>query len=542
MDTWSGKERSMQNLNRKLGTFALTMTGVGSIIGSGWLFGAWKAAKVAGPAAIFAWILGMGAILLIGLTYAELGAMFPLSGGAVRYAQYSHGSLTGFMAGWANWIAIVSVIPIEAEASIQYMSSWPWNWAHALYTGTALTTPGLLCAAVLVLVYFFINYWTLELFARVNTLITVFKLAIPALTAIGLLVAGFHPGNFSNYGGFVPNGWASVLTAIATSGVIFAFNGFQSPVNLAGEAKNPNKTVPRAVLGSIFIAGIIYVLLQVAFIGSVKPDMAAHGWGGIKLNSPFADLALAWGLNWLAVVLFADAFISPSGTGTTYTATTSRMIVGMTDNGWFPKVFGAVHPFYKIPRRAMLLNLAVEYVFLLLFHGWDQLSSVISVATIISYLTSPVAVVSLRKTGAHLHRPLKLKGLRWIAPMAFVAASLILHWAKWPLNGEVIFVMLIGLPIFLYYQGKDGWSGFGRHLKAGAWLVAYMFYMMLMAWLGSSEFGGINVIPYGWDMVAVALSSLVFYYWGIHSGFTTEHVERVEAEFHQSTQATQILA
>ena len=70
----------MQALNRKIGTFALTMTGVGSIIGSGWLFGAWKAAKVAGPAAIFAWILGMGAILLIGLTYAELGAMFPVSG------------------------------------------------------------------------------------------------------------------------------------------------------------------------------------------------------------------------------------------------------------------------------------------------------------------------------------------------------------------------------------------------------------------------------------------------------------------------------
>ena len=121
----------MQNLNRKLGTFALTMTGVGSIIGSGWLFGAWKAAKVAGPAAIFAWILGMAAILLIGLTYAELGAMFPLSGGAVRYAQYSHGSLAGFMAGWANWIAIVSVIPIEAEASVQYMSSWPWHWAQS---------------------------------------------------------------------------------------------------------------------------------------------------------------------------------------------------------------------------------------------------------------------------------------------------------------------------------------------------------------------------------------------------------------------------
>jgi amino acid transporter len=523
----------MQNLNRKLGTFALTMTGVGSIIGSGWLFGAWKAAKVAGPAAIFAWILGMAAILLIGLTYAELGAMFPVSGGAVRYAQYSHGSLAGFMAGWANWIAIVSVIPIEAEASVQYMSSWPWHWVQNLYDGKHLTTIGLLCAAVLVLFYFFINYWTLELFSRVNTLITVFKLAVPTLTAIGILLAGFHPGNFSHYGGFVPNGWSGVLTAIATSGVIFAFNGFQSPVNLAGEAKNPNKTVPRAVLGSILIAGVIYVLLQVAFVGAVTPDMVSHGWGSITLNSPFANLAMALGLNWLAIILFADAFVSPSGTGITYTATTSRMIVGMTENGWFPKVFGAVHPFYKIPRRSMLLNLVVEYAFLLMFRGWGELSSVISVATLVSYLTSPVAVMSLRKTAANLKRPLKLKGLRWIAPSAFMLASLILYWARWPLTGEVIIVMLVGLPIFLHYQRKEGWAGFGKHLKAGLWLVVYMLYMMLVSWLGSPAFGGTGVIPYGWDMVLVAVSALVFYFWGIRSGFTTAQVEKASTRVEQ---------
>ncbi|WP_163070475.1 amino acid permease, partial [Acinetobacter baumannii] len=87
------------------------LTGLGSIIGSGWLFGAGHAAKVAGPAAIFTWIIGAIVILAIALTYSELGAMFPESGGMVRYARYSHGSLVGFVAAWANWIAIVTVIP-----------------------------------------------------------------------------------------------------------------------------------------------------------------------------------------------------------------------------------------------------------------------------------------------------------------------------------------------------------------------------------------------------------------------------------------------
>ena len=124
-------------IRREVGAIALMFTGLGSIIGSGWLFGAWRAAQLAGPGAIYAWIIGAVVILFVALTYAELGAMFPESGGAVRYGHYSHGSLVGFVAGWAAWIAIVSVIPVEAEASVQYMSSWPWAWAQELYVHAA---------------------------------------------------------------------------------------------------------------------------------------------------------------------------------------------------------------------------------------------------------------------------------------------------------------------------------------------------------------------------------------------------------------------
>ena len=120
-------------IRRDVGAFALMLMGLGSIIGSGWLFGAWRAAGLAGPDAVWAWVIGALIISAIALTYAELGAMFPESGGMVRYGHYSHGSLVGFIAAWANWIAIVSVISVEAEASAQYMSSWKWAWAKDLY-------------------------------------------------------------------------------------------------------------------------------------------------------------------------------------------------------------------------------------------------------------------------------------------------------------------------------------------------------------------------------------------------------------------------
>ncbi len=89
-------------IHREVGPMALMYTGLGSIIGSGWLFGAWNAAKLAGPGAIWAWVLGAAIIMTIALTYAELGAMFPESGGMVRYGHYSHGSLVGFIAAWAQ--------------------------------------------------------------------------------------------------------------------------------------------------------------------------------------------------------------------------------------------------------------------------------------------------------------------------------------------------------------------------------------------------------------------------------------------------------
>ncbi|AEN88472.1 APC family permease [Priestia aryabhattai] len=518
----------MNNLNRNMGVFALTMVGLGSIIGSGWLFGAWRAAQIAGPAAIFSWIIGMIVILFIGLSYSELGSMFPEAGGMVKYTQYSHGSFLGFIAGWANWIAIVSVIPVEAVASVQYMSSWPWEWASwtkDLVENGKLTGEGLVWGAGLLIIYFLLNYWTVGLFSKANSLITVFKIVIPGLTIGALLFAGFHSGNFTSGQGFVPNGLASVLTAVATSGIVFSFNGFQSPINMAGEAKNPGRTIPLAVFGSIAIATIIYVLLQVAFIGAVDPKMIVNGWENINFNSPFADLAIALSINWLVIVLYVDAFISPSGTGITYTATTSRMIYGMEKNKYMPSVLGKLHPIYGIPRQAMFFNLGVSFIFLYLFRGWGVLAEVISVATLISYITGPVTVMTLRRTGKDLYRPLRLKGLKVIAPLGFIFASLTLYWARWPLTGQVLFIILIGLPIYFYYQAKNNWKGFGRNLKAGMWMVVYLLCMMTISFLGSEKFGGLNIIKYGWDMLLITFVSLIFYGWALKSGYKTEYME-----------------
>ncbi|HXS73052.1 MAG TPA: APC family permease [Rhodanobacteraceae bacterium] len=525
-------------IRRHVGGFALMLTGLGSIIGSGWLFGAWRAAELAGPGAIWAWIIGAVVILFIAITYAELGAMFPESGGMVRYGHYSHGSLVGFIAAWANWIAIASVIPVEAEASVQYMSSWPWAWAQDLFhraPGGAgqLSTTGLAIAAVLVIAYFLLNFWSVKLFAKTNTAITLYKLVVPALTAIALMATSFHPENFhiGAHGGVHAISISAVLTAVAISGIVFSFNGFQSPVNLAGEARNPGRSVPFAVIGSILLATVVYLLLQVAFLGAVDPaQLAQGGWASLAYSSPFAQLALALNLNWLALLLYSDAFISPSGTGATYTATTARMLYGMERNGTLPAVFGKVHPRYGIPRPAMWLNLVVAFIFLFFFRGWATLAEVISVATIISYLTGPVSVSVLRRTAPDLHRPLRVPALRLIACLAFVFSTELLYWARWPRTGEIILLMVVALPIWLYYAVRRGRMHFTQQLRGAAWLIFYLPVIAALSWAGSEKFGGRNYLTFGWDLLVVAIFGVVFFAWGLACGWRTPDVEQATAQ------------
>ena len=103
----------------------------------------------------------------------------------------------------------------------------------------------------------------------------------------------------------------------------------------------------------------------------------------------------------------------------------------------------------------------------------------------------------LRRTAPHLHRPLRVPGLQVLAPIAFVLATLMLFWARWPHTGEIMLLLILPLPVYFYYQGKSGWSHFPRHLRAAWWLLAYLLVITALSWAGSKEFEGHDYIRYG---------------------------------------------
>ncbi len=496
------------------------MANISTMVGSGWLFGAWKAARLAGPAAILAWPIGAFAMLLLAFSYAELGSRYPAVGGMVRYTQLTHGTFAGFIAGWANWIAIVSVIAIEAVSSVQYLSAWDYQWTKNLYNNAAhqLTATGLIFAAVLIIIYFLLNYWSVKLFIRSMVTLTIFKIIVPVLTAVMLFFAALHTQHFNlHHGNFMPYGISGVLTAVATAGIIFSFHGFQSAINLSGEAKKPKRNVPLAIFISMLVVFVLYVILQTVFIGALGPSALVQGWKNLQLNAPYVHLAIAFNLNWLVILLYIDAFVSPSGTGITYTATTARMLQGIHHNGFMPSFVGKLHPKYHIARGALWVNLAVSFVFLYLFKGWSALVAVISVATIISYVNGPVSAMSLHQRLSKQHSPLRVVSLPLIAPLAFIMISLILYWARWPLTGQVILIILVGSPIYFYYQLKKAKTFLSKEIKHGIWLPCYLCTIALISYLGSTSFGGHGYLNTFSSITFIIIVAMGYYVWGLKS-------------------------
>src|SRR4051794_8794087 len=189
---------SSPELKRHVGVVGLLFASVGSIIGSGWLFGALNASMAAGPAAIISWGLGGILILLIALTYAELGTMFPLSGGVVRFPHMAFGHLASFSAGWITYVAVATTAPIEVMAALQYGTKYaPFTTEHTVngepvHTLTAL---GYVAAVVLMAVFVLVNYYGVRWFARVNTALVWWKLAIILLVIVAFLATAFHGSN-----------------------------------------------------------------------------------------------------------------------------------------------------------------------------------------------------------------------------------------------------------------------------------------------------------------------------------------------------------
>jgi amino acid transporter len=517
-----------RTLKREVGLIGLMWASGGSIIGSGWLYGAKNAVMVAGPAAVVSWGIGAIAIVLLALVHAELGGMFPVAGGTARYPHYVFGGLAGMSFGWFSWLQAATVAPIEVEAMIGYAGHWSWA-AGFQHTNGTLTLSGFVVAAFLMAVFVAVNFLGVKVLAHTNSAATWWKIFIPLVTIFVVALTHFHGSNFSSHG-FMPFGSKGILAAISTSGIIFALLGFEQAIQLAGESKNPKKDIPRAVLGSVAIGATIYVLLQVAYIGALPGASFAKGWENLAyqgISGPWAGLASLVGLGWLAWFLYLDAVVSPAGTGLIYTTSTSRISYGLSRNGYAPQLFEKTER-QGVPWFGLIISFVVGVICFLPFPSWQALVSFITSASVLMYAGAPLAYGALRKQLPHRERPYRLPFGQIVSPLSFVIASLIIYWSGWDTLWRLGVAILIGyvlLGSYAWYAASKGLPNAPKlDWKSAQWLPVYLIGLGLVSWQGG--FGGTGNIPLYADIAIIAVFSIAVYYWAIATSLKSAEIER----------------
>ncbi|MCX4639784.1 APC family permease [Streptomyces platensis] len=515
-----------RHLRRAVGFWGLMFLSLGSIIGSGWLLGALTTAVIAGPASLISWVLASAMLAVLALAHAELGATYPIAGGTARFPFFAFGPLTGFTAGWMSWLRSALISPIEVEATLSYLDriGWIHDRVQLLHPNGTLTTPGLLIATVFMMIFTVINVLGVRLMSGINSVTAVFKTAVPLLTVIVLMTLSFHASNFTAGGGFAPHGAHGVFAALP-AGVVFALLGFEQAIQLAGEARNPQRDISRAVVVAMAVGTALYLLLQIAFIAALAPDALSRSWDnpvGAGNFGPYATLATTVGAGWLATILYVDAVISPAGTGLVYMAGAARLSYAMGRERVLPQQLTQVGR-SRVPVVSILLAFVVGELAFLPFPSWQALVGLVTSAAAIMYAFAPVSLHALRLQDGGRNRPYRLPAGPVMAPLGFVFANLIFYWSGYEADWKLGIAALLGFVFLaLTRRGIPAAERSGLRARSALWVWPWLAGMILIGRLG--RYGGTETLPDWWDLVIVVVFSLAIHYTAVHLAMPPEAV------------------
>jgi amino acid transporter len=497
----------------------LFMLSVNSIIGSGWLFAPFYAAKIAGAAAIFSWMIGGFAAILISLTFAELSTMLPVAGGTAHIPQLSHGALASFTLSWIAWLISLLLAPIEVQAVLQYASLYFPSLMHIVNGVPVLAAWGYVWAAILMLGLCILNIVSYNGLVRFNFVLCAFKFAVMILT-IGLIFQSrFTPANFTGMGSslFSASGWHSIFSAVATGGIVLAFNGFKSGVEMAGEAKKLSFAIPLSTVGAVVACLLLYLGLQICFIGAIDTSLLKDGWQNLTFTGdigPFVGLAAGLGLVLLLKLLYVNSVVSPLGAGLIYVTATARILYAMSKIGYVPKFLSKLNR-QHFPVWAIAVNFCLGMLAFLPLPGWQAMVNFLVSAMVITYAMGPIALISLRLTLPEKERPFKLPAANLLCVIAFYCCNLFSYWTGWETISKLSIALCLGCVLFIISYLRGVVKIDKAEMKSAIWIIPYLVGLICISYLGA--FGGRNIIPFGWDFLVVGLFSIGILYLAVRT-------------------------
>ncbi len=510
-------------LRKNLGLTQFLLIGIAGSIGGAIFYGAQKAVGSAGPAGILAYALAPVLYLFVALTYIDISQDFPEAGGPSRFSIYSHGQATNLINAMADLIWYLFIPPLEAYVFVGLVVHY--FFPQVLQPNGNLTLAGGIVAVALILLFVPLNYYGIEVFAKVNRVFGWLKFAlyaVIAVTFIGIALT-FNPysiQNFTAFGGFLPYGATGLFAAMPIA--MFSFGGSRTIPDFAEEAKDKSVLI-KGLLLTVLGEAVIYVTFAVIF--TLATDWRAMGitagnWAALLniAENPYYILAKAYGIPEMSYLVLIYLIVALIMVGYVYMGAGSRVMLAMARSRFVSRKMGEIHPKYAIPYWALvvfgLVGAAISFLFAPV-PGLYALVNDTTVAGYIGFATNPVTMMVLKIQGASKYN---VPGGRAIAVVAFAVSSLIVFWSGWPaVPYSALLIAAASLIFGLLYRTKEG-------LLESIWYIGWIAFLTLMTYLGSD--GGLNVIPYLWaTLITVVVSLAVFYPLGIALGLRERNFE-----------------
>ncbi len=372
----------MVSLKREIGLFEITSWGVGIILGAGIYVLVGEASGIAGNSVWLSFIIGATVAALTGLSYAELSSMFPKEAAEYIYVRTACGcEILSFIIGWL--IILTGTISVSTVAL-----------GFAGYFQGLFGFPRVLVAVVLIVLLSYVNFSGIKESTRMNILFTLVEAAgLVFIISIGL-------GSLGKVDLLeAPSGLSGILSASAL--IFFAYLGFEDIVNVAEETKNPEKTIPKALILSVLITTCLYVL-----VASVTVSLADwKALGGTSAPLAFAA-SKALGENAFTTMSIIALFAT-SNTVLIMLVVGSRMIYGMANEGAFPRILSKLNFKTGTPFLAILVTMFSSIIFVFL-GDLELVASLTSFGAFITFAFVNISLIYIRYRRAELKRPFKV--------------------------------------------------------------------------------------------------------------------------------------
>src|SRR5213083_3094446 len=480
-------------LKRALGATNLTALGVGAIIGTGiFVLTGTVAAQNAGPAVVLSFILAGVVSIFAALCYSEFASLVPMAGSAYTYGYATLGELFAWIIGWdlileyavgAITVAIgwsgyvvsflhdfgINIPPalsaargthlIDIPAAVAPLVNAKVGWVvssaslldqiKAAGTDPAalshITTIFNLPAVFIIFVVTTLLVVGIKESANFNNLIVLVKVAVVLLFILGaayaIKTANWHPFIPANTGHSGHFGWSGVMTGAGI--VFFAYIGFDAVSTAAQEAKNPQRDMPIAIIGSLLICTLLYILVSAIATGVVP-------YGQLDVPDPIAVAADRAGMGWMGSLIKFGAIAGLSSVILVMLLGQSRVFYSMSRDGLLPPFVNRVHPKFQTPYiTSIITGIAVAFVASLL--TVREAGSLVSIGTLLAFVIVSIGVVVLRVREPNLPRAFKTPAVFVVAPLGALSAAYLMVSLPWTTWRRLIIWFVFGMVLYFVY-------------------------------------------------------------------------------------------